>query len=37
MADKKEKDYFDGVLVGFLITALIYSVLIGIIIRGFTS
>lgn len=30
---KKEKTYFDGILVGFTITAVIYSVLLGLIIK----
>lgn len=30
---KKEKTYFDGILVGFVLTVIIYSVLLGIIIR----
>ena len=30
---KKEKTYFDGIMVGFVITAIIYSVLLGIVIR----
>ncbi len=30
---KKEKTYLDGVMVGFTITAIIYSVLLGIVIK----
>ena len=34
---KKEKTYFDGIIVGFIITALIYSILLGIVIRMLTQ
>jgi hypothetical protein len=34
---KKEKTYFDGIMVGFGITAIIYSVLLGIVIRMLTQ
>ena len=30
---KKEKTYFDGILFGFVITTVIYSILLGIVIR----
>lgn len=30
---KREKTYFDGIMVGFAITAIIYSILLGIIVR----
>ena len=36
MTNKKEKDYFDGILVGFLITTIIFTAVIVIIVRGFT-
>jgi hypothetical protein len=29
---KKEKTYFDGIMLGFVITAIIYSILLGFII-----
>jgi hypothetical protein len=34
---KKEKNYFDGIMVGFGITAIIYSVLLGFVIRMLTQ
>jgi hypothetical protein len=34
---KKEKTYFDGIMVGFAITAIIYSALLGIVIRMLTQ
>jgi hypothetical protein len=34
---KKEKTYFDGILVGFAITVVIYSILLGIVIRILTQ
>ena len=30
---KNEKTYFDGIMVGFAITAIIYSILLGVVIR----
>ena len=36
MTNKKEKTYLEGVLHGFALTALFYSILIGIIIRMLT-
>jgi hypothetical protein len=33
---KKEKTYFDGIMVGFTITAVIFSILLGIVIRMLT-
>ena len=34
---KKEKTYFDGIIVGFIITAIIYSILLGIVIKMITQ
>jgi hypothetical protein len=34
---KKEKTYFDGIIVGFTITAIIYSIVLGIVIRMLTQ
>jgi len=34
---KKEKTYFDGIIVGFTITTIIYSILLGIVIRMITQ
>jgi hypothetical protein len=34
---KKEKTYLDGVMVGFGITAIIYSILLGVVIRMLTQ
>ena len=34
---KKEKTYFDGIMIGFAITAIIYSVLLGVVIRMLTA
>jgi hypothetical protein len=34
---KKEKTYFDGIIVGFGITAIIYSVLLVLVIRMLTQ
>ena len=34
---KKEKTYSDGILVGSAITAIIYSVLLGVVIRMLTA
>jgi hypothetical protein len=33
----KEKTYFDGIIVGFVITTIIYSILLGIVIRMITQ
>lgn len=33
---KKEKTYFEGLLVGFVITAVIYSALLVVVIRMLT-
>ena len=34
---KKEKTYSDGILFGSTITAIIYSVLLGVVIRMLTT
>jgi hypothetical protein len=34
---KEEKTYFDGIMVGFGITTIIYSVLLGVVIRMLTQ
>ena len=34
---KKEKTYFDGIMVGFTIAVIIYSVLLGVVIRMLTA
>ncbi len=34
---KKEKTYFDGIMVGFTITAVIFSILLGIVITMLTQ
>lgn len=34
---KKKKTYFDGIMIGFAITAIIYSVLLGVVIRMLTA
>jgi hypothetical protein len=34
---KKEKTYFDGIIVGFGITAIIYSALLVLVIRMLTQ
>ena len=34
---KKEKTYFDGIMFGFVITAIIYSVLLCVVIRMLTQ
>jgi hypothetical protein len=34
---KKGKTYFDGIVVGFGITAIIYSILLGFVIKMLTQ
>jgi hypothetical protein len=34
---KKEKTYFDGIMVGVGVTAIIYSILLGIVVRMLTQ
>jgi hypothetical protein len=34
---KKEKTYFDGIMVGFVITAIIYSILLAFVIKMLTQ
>jgi hypothetical protein len=34
---KKEKTYFDGIIIGFVVTLIGYSILLGIVIRMLTQ
>jgi tetrahydromethanopterin S-methyltransferase subunit F len=34
---QKEKTYFDGILIGFVITTLAYSILLGLVIKMITT
>lgn len=33
----REKTYFDGILIGFVITTLAYSILLGLVIKMITT
>jgi hypothetical protein len=37
MKNKKEKTFYDGMLIGFAVTAMLYSILLGTVINILTK